>query len=373
MNEFDEGEFDEYYERNIKKNLNIQTKDDFIPRDEPNENLRSVKSIFNSDGVKRISIDADTIETVLNDLKIKRNLTLQQISKKIGTNIKNLTYSYTKTLNEKSFQKLEELVGRKIPREKIEGKNLTHKKDKDLAELIGIMLGDGHLNKQSYRQQISFNGVDEKKYMLYIRNKIQSMYNIKLNERWEKDNRNATGKEKGMFLYIDNKSLFEHLTSCGLKPGNKTKNQVRVPNWIKSDRNFTIACLRGLFDTDGSISVVKQRSSLLIDFTNTSLPLVTDFKEMCETLNIKSSPKITQREWRNKNTGKTSISYKNFIASKSQISKFLSIVKPKKWEFNIDRIEKKLELIGTNLKDALKYHRENDLGDYVKDIFRDLE
>jgi len=276
-------------------------------------------------------------------------------------------------LSEESFQKLEELVGLKISHDIIEKKKLVHKKDRDLAELLGIMLGDGHLNKRLYRQQISFNGLDEKEYMLYVRNKIKSMYNIEPHERWEKEKKNATGNEKGMFLYIDNKNLFDDLISHGLKPGNKTKNQVRVPNWIKNDKNFTVACLKGLFDTDGSISVVKQRSSLLIDFTNASLPLVTDFKEMCETVNIKTSPKITQRKWRNKITGNTSISYKTFIASKSEISKFLSIVKPKKWEFNIDRIKKKLELIGSNLKDALKYHRENDLRNYTKDALRDLE
>jgi len=373
MSEFDEGEFDEYEERNVKNNLKIQTEEEFIPRDEPNENLRNDKTMPNLDGAKRISIDEDIIESVLNDLKTRKNLSLQQISEKIGTNIKNLYYNYTKTMSEESFLELEELFGEKIPHEIIEKKNLAHKEDKDLAEFIGIMLGDGHLNRRLYRQQISFNGLDEKKYMHYVRNKIKSMYNIEPNERWEKDQRNATGNEKGMFFYIDNKSLFDDLTSHGLKPGNKTKNQVRVPYWIKSDKNFTVACLRGLFDTDGSISVVKQRSSLLIDFTNASLPLVTDFKEMCEALNIKTSPKITKRKWRNKISGNISISYKTFIASKGEISKFLSIVKPKKWEFNIDRIKKKLELIGSNLKDALKYHREHDLRNYTKDALRDLE
>jgi len=72
MNEFDEGEFDEYNERNVKNNLKIQIEEEFIPRDEPNENLRNGKTIPDLDGAKRIAIDEDTIESVVNDLKTKK-------------------------------------------------------------------------------------------------------------------------------------------------------------------------------------------------------------------------------------------------------------------------------------------------------------
>jgi hypothetical protein len=36
-----------------------------------------------------------------------------------------------------------------------------------LAELIGIILGDGSLHRSKYRMQISFNGFDEIKYVNY--------------------------------------------------------------------------------------------------------------------------------------------------------------------------------------------------------------
>ena len=250
-------EFEEYDERNVNNPFNKHTEKEFIPRDEPNSDLRIDKPNSDIYETKRISISKCNLKSVLDDLKIKKNLSLNQISKIIGTNIKNLKYDYTRTLKEESFQKLERLYGNEISHEIIEKIRLRHKNDQELAEFIGIMLGDGHINSKLYRQQISFNGIDENKYMHYVKNKIILMYGIKPNESWERDKRNATGKEKGMLLYIDNKSLFEDLISHGLKPGNKTKNQVSVPNWIKSDENFTIACLRGLFDTDGSISVVK--------------------------------------------------------------------------------------------------------------------
>jgi hypothetical protein len=116
------------------------------------------------------------------------------------------------------------------------------------------------------------------------------------------------------------------------------------------------SCLKGLFDTDGSISVIKRRSSLLIDFTNASFPLVKDFKEMCESLDIRTSPKITQRRWKNETTNKTSITYKTAITRKDQILKFLREIKPKKWEFNWEQINKKLKSTGLNIK---TYHYNN--------------
>ncbi len=77
--------------------------------------------------------------------------------------------------------------------------------------------------------------------------------------------------------------------------------------------------------------------------------------------------------WTNKITGKTSISYKTAVASKSQISKFLSIVKPKKWQFNWERIGHRLKLVGSNFKEALKYNKEKTLSNFAKDALKDLE
>ena len=102
-----------------------------------------------------------------------------------------------------------------------------------------------------------------------------------------------------MYLYLNNKSAFNELISNGLKAGNKVKHQVSVPQWIKENQRFVNRGLKGLFDTDGSISVLKKKKALLLDFTNASLPLAQDFKELCGKLTIKTSPKIVKRVWKN--------------------------------------------------------------------------
>ena len=74
-------------------------------------------------------------------------------------------------------------------------------------------------------------------------------------------------------------NLNEFLCVLGLKTGNKVKQQVDVPLWIKNNRKYFKYCLRGLMDTDGGIFVHrykvngKKYSYLKLSFSNMSQPL----------------------------------------------------------------------------------------------------
>jgi len=130
--------------------------------------------------------------------------------------------------------------------------------------------------------------------------------------------------------------------------------------------------LRGLLDTDGSISVLKKKKTLLIDFTSASLPLAQCFKEMCEKLTIKTSPKIVKRVWKNPSSGNISTSYKVFIASKHEICKFLYMIKPKKWEYKWKEIKRKIENLGNSIEEVLKYSYESSLNSYADKVLKEL-
>ena len=43
------------------------------------------------------------------------------------------------------------------------------------------------------------------------------------------------------------------MEKLGLKQGNKIKQQVDIPNWIKRNKGYSVSCVRGLIDTDGSV------------------------------------------------------------------------------------------------------------------------
>lgn len=100
------------------------------------------------------------------------------------------------------------------------------KKDRQLAELVGIILGDGHLKinyeNSIYTCEIALNYVDEKEYVYYVKDLLESIFFIK-------PTLNKSKRDKGIIVRLNRKAVVEALISIGLVPGDKVKNQVSVP------------------------------------------------------------------------------------------------------------------------------------------------
>ena len=81
-------------------------------------------------------------------------------------------------------------------------------------------------------------------------------------------------------IVSNRKELVVFCQSIGLVVGNKIKQQIDIPLWIKKNKTFTKECIRGLIDTDGCFFTHKYISSgkryyyLKIAFTSASRPLV---------------------------------------------------------------------------------------------------
>jgi hypothetical protein len=140
-----------------------------------------------------------------------------------------------------------------------------------------------------------------------------------------------------------------------LVPRDKIKNQVSVPEWIKNSRQLIIPCLKGLFDSDGSISINRREKTIIISFKNASFPLAKDFKDMCESLNIHPQPKITMVENESELTGKILRGYQVTISAKPEIVKFLNLIEPMKWKFGKDKINKELIDLETDFEELFNY------------------
>jgi intein/homing endonuclease len=54
-------------------------------------------------------------------------------------------------------------------------------------------------------------------------------------------------------IVVSRTNLVKYLHSLGLPIGNKIKQGLDIPDWIKRNQKFSLACIRGLVDTDGSI------------------------------------------------------------------------------------------------------------------------
>lgn len=129
-----------------------------------------------------------------------------------------------------------------------------------LSELVGIMLGDGHLTKTQLTVTL---GSKENKYVHHVAELISKIFNVKPK---------IIKTKKGYFVvYFGSTVVVQWLLAMGLT-FNKVKNQVNVPLWIFSKNNYIKGFLRGFFDTDGS--VYKLRYGIQISLTNRSIPLL---------------------------------------------------------------------------------------------------
>ena len=150
----------------------------------------------------------------------------------------------------------------------------------ELAELIGIILGDGALNNAQLR--ITLSRIVDKKYAIWVRTLIGKI--IGEVPSWgERKNDNT------IELTLSGVGLVEVLEKLGLIRGNKVRNQVGFPQWILKERRYRIACIRGLFDTDGGFYFhhhykwKDKRPYLGWSFTNFSIPILKEFQS---TLNL---------------------------------------------------------------------------------------
>jgi hypothetical protein len=111
-----------------------------------------------------------------------------------------------------------------------------------------------------------------------------------------------------------------------------------------------------LFDTDGSVWINRRDKNIGLSFKNASKKLVSDFIDMSNKLGIKLE-KVLKSESYHPRLKNNYTAYQTQIISKTQIKKFLDIVKPKKWEFKKQEIIEKLNLLGSSLEEALEDRR----------------
>jgi transcriptional regulator with XRE-family HTH domain len=150
------------------------------------------------------------------------------------------------------------------------------KKDKRLAEFVGIMLGDGGV--APYHIHITLSN-KEKRYIQHITKLIIKLFGLAPKIHKLK-------YAKAIDIVVQRKQLVDFCQEIGLVLGNKVKQQVDIPQWIKENKSFSKACIRGLIDTDGCFytnsyySNRKRYSYFKIAFTSASLPLITSVAEI---------------------------------------------------------------------------------------------
>jgi transcriptional regulator with XRE-family HTH domain len=137
------------------------------------------------------------------------------------------------------------------------------------AELIGVLLGDGSINK--YQVKISLDSERDKEYIKIVAELINSLLG-------EWPSITPSPRCRCTDIVLSGANLVEILENADMQRGNKIVNQVRFPEWIRDDLKYRTACVRGLFDTDGGLyfHAKPQRKYLGWCFASASAPLLAD-------------------------------------------------------------------------------------------------
>jgi len=163
---------------------------------------------------------------------------------------------------------------------------MRNKKQEKLAELVGVILGDGHFHGKANRIFISGSLWDKEYYEKKIMVLFKELFNVEP-KLYKVKNKNS------YFLQVENKKVFNILISeIGMIRGAK-KGRVKIPNMFIKNKNLIPFILRGLFDTDGCIKFSKQTKGYTYYprvrlFANVS-PMLYQMKKCLDILNFNYS------------------------------------------------------------------------------------
>jgi hypothetical protein len=152
-----------------------------------------------------------------------------------------------------------------------------YKLNEEMAELCGIVSGDGNIWTNSRKYEISITGSPkDKEYMDKVVRIITHSVKPKVYYRM---------RGRGLRVSIYSKSYFEFLTKeVGFGVGIE-KNSHGVPIKILKSDILNVGFVRGLFDTDGSVFTSKKRGVEeypTIEITNDSLILMEHVRGILE-------------------------------------------------------------------------------------------
>lgn len=195
----------------------------------------------------------------------------------------------------------------------------------ELAEEIGIHIGDGSLflrKKEGHYDYFVCFHRDEESYKNYVIQLIESIYGIKPSHV-DKDE-----KEKSILVEYNSKQLFLWKRAIGMPDGDKRK--ILIPKFLINSK-FVVACIRGIFDTDGSVTFKKKYRDChyypVIKIDNKNPMLISQLESALEKMGINTSSQMNKPM--KASNGSVSLLSTVYISGKRNINKWFDVVSPK--------------------------------------------
>lgn len=157
-----------------------------------------------------------------------------------------------------------------------------------IAYVIGIAIGDGNLSNPNGRA-VRLRVTCDTKYPNIIKNFVSAIQEVMPNNKVT-----LVYKKKTCLDISCYSNKWEEILGWEASGGSKFIQKVSVPNWIKKNKTFSMFCLRGLTETDGS--VYKDRQYLTVNFVTIIPELAKDVMGMIIRLGFNPNLQIHKPE-----------------------------------------------------------------------------
>lgn len=172
-----------------------------------------------------------------------RTIPLSKFKRLISMN-KNLTYESF----ENKLRVLDPFWGQRLisPKSFKQGIKFPKVNSEQFAEFYGILLGDGCIYTNMNCFCITGDKILEKNYYeIYLNSLIKYLFGV--NPAFTR-----TKNQRVIRCYLYSKKITSFLRDFGFPPG--IKQNIEIPSSFFKNKRLLIKCLRGFFDTDGSLS-----------------------------------------------------------------------------------------------------------------------
>lgn len=208
------------------------------------------------------------------------------------------------------------------------GVNLPNILTPDLAEIIGIILGDGHIEfNKKYSRTTAYSiyvAGSLSEDMDYYKNEINPIFFKLFNTKFNI----SSQRNDELIVRLYSKAIATFITKLGIKLGNKVDNNI-IPKIILDSNNLVKrAFLKGIFDTEGSIMFKKdyfsKHSKPIISLGMKSYRFILELRNILEGLGF--TVIFYKDKYFDKRNSKQFIIHKINLAGKKNLKKYLNII-----------------------------------------------
>ena len=138
-------------------------------------------------------------------------------------------------------------------------------KTHELAELIGVLLGDGHIEKFPRTERLYiFSNANSQGFIQRYEKILTILFKRKISVK------NVTGSQC-VRLSVYERNISKRI---GIPTGSRGKLTIKVPSWISRDPSMLRCYIRGLYEAEGSFCIHKKTSTYKFFFSNRNKSLL---------------------------------------------------------------------------------------------------